>query len=178
MSENKPKRKRITIPTSDVVVGSLTKYTPNSCTQTGRQFHKAVIHTDVELWFEKHCDTRQIERGLESNTLQDLTVRCINHIFYYQLRYPAHVLIQYPEKRGIKYRFILQERNKDGDLLNIATEIHFVDIGIYEITLVTAMIEENFNIFDTQLVLRVDGESSQLLRQVNKKLEVLASYIG
>ncbi len=175
MDELRKKRPRINNSSEIKIVD---KYSPNSCTQTGRQFYKANINTEVELWFESHCDKRQLERGLESNTLQNLTVRCISHIFYYQLRYPAFVFIQYPEKRGIKYRFILQERNQEGNLLNIATEIHYVDIGIFEITLITAMIEENFNVFDNQLVLRVDGESSQLFRQVNRQLVEVAKYIG
>ncbi len=176
MESPKKKRSRILDKKPPVAVENIKRYSPNSCTATGRQFHQTKIDIDVELWFEKHCNERQIERGLESDTLQKLTVRCINHIFYYQLRYPNILLVQYPENRGVKYRFILQERNENGEMLNLATEIHYVDIGIYEITLVTAMIEENFKVFDNQLVIRVDGESSQLFRCNNKKLVEIANY--
>lgn len=142
-------------------------YTANSSSDFAKKFHECSHDLSIELWLDKHCSLRQTERlGIDIDTLQNLALRGIKHIIYYQLREPKFRIIQYPEFRGKDKRIIIQQTNDDDSILNLVIECHFIDISFYEITLVTAMVESNFRIFDGQYVLYVDGESSTLNRKV------------
>jgi hypothetical protein len=44
------------------------------------------------------------------------------------------------------------------------------------VTLITAMVEDNFNIFDGQYILFIDGESSTLKRKVVGKINDIGEF--
>lgn len=153
------------------------KYGPNSCSDNAKKFHDHSHNLEVELWLDKHCGYRQTERyGIELDNLQDLAIDSLKHILYYQLRYPRINLIQYPEYRGRNYRIAVQTTIESGDILNIVVEYHYVDICMYELTIITAMVVNDFKHFDGQYILDIDGESSRLLRRVNNITSELHNF--
>ena len=159
-------RKRIGNEAEEIVDDKL--FTANCCSENARKFHNYLNELGIELWIEKHCSLRQIERiGIDLEILRDLVIRSVNHIIYYQLRDVKFNIIQYPEFKGKEKRIVVQEATTAGDLLNIVIECHFIDMSLFEITLITAMIENNFRIFDGQYFLKLDGESSELFRKVS-----------
>lgn len=168
-------RKRINLGTEEVVDHKL--YVANCCSQNAKKFHEYTNNLFVELWIDKHCSLRQIERiGIDLDVLQDLSMRSVSHLIYYQLREAKFNVIQYPEYKGKDKRIVIQELTSSGDLLNIVIECHFLDISLYEVTLITAMIENNFRVFDGQYYLRIDGESSELFRKVSNKEQKITDF--
>lgn len=142
-------------------------YGPNCCSKSAKHFHEYPNDLVVELWIDRHCTLRQVERaGIDIDTLRVLAIESVKHTVYYQLRLPKFNIIQYPEYRGKDKRVLVQETTANGELLNLVVEYHYLDICRYEVTLITAMVEDNFNIFDGQYILCIDGESSTLKRKV------------
>lgn len=168
-------RKRITIEKEDIVDNKL--YIANCCSENAKKFHEYSNDLFVELWIDKHCSLRQIERiGIDLDILQDLAMRAVSHLIYYQLRESKFNIIQYPEYKGKDKRIVIQELTSAGDLINIVIECHFLDISLYEVTLITAMVENNFRVFDGQYYLRIDGESSELFRKISNKEQKVANF--
>jgi len=174
---NRPKRKRISEPIAiESFIMDPLEYSVNATTQNARQDCVINIQYDVEIWYDEHVSIRQNERqGIEIDILKDLAHKSFKHIFYYQLRYPFSKLLQYPERKGRDYRFVLQEDCNSGELLNITCELHFLDVGKYEMTFITAMVTNNFKVFDGQYTIKIDGESSILSKLENGKIKVIAN---
>ncbi|KGO90999.1 hypothetical protein [Flavobacterium subsaxonicum] len=173
--DDKPKRIRIKSPVIETFIVDPLKYGVNASTQNARQDCTINIKYDVEIWYDEHVSIRQLERdGIEIDVLKKLASKSFKHIFYYQLRYPLVKLLQYPERKGRNYRFVLKEQCEDGALLNITCELHFLDAGLYEMTFITAMITNSFKIFDGQYIVKVDGESSTLSKLENGTIKLIA----
>lgn len=163
------KRKRIKADTEEVFDEKL--YRANCCSENAKMFHEYSNDLTIELWIDKHCSLRQVERiGIDLDLLKDLAIRSIKHIIYYQLRESKFNIIQYPEFKGKDKRIVIQEVTSNGEFLNIVIECHFLDISSYEVTLITAMVEKNFRIFDGQFFLIIDGESSELNRKISNSI--------
>ncbi len=159
-------RKRIKVEIEEIIDNEL--YTANCCSDNARKFHEFSNDLFIELWIDKHCSLRQVERiGIDLHILKDLAMRLVSHLIYYQLREVKFNIIQYPEYKGKDKRIVIQEATPTGELLNIVIECHFLDISSYEVTLITAMVENNFRVFDGQYSLKIDGESSELFRKVS-----------
>lgn len=159
-------RKRIKVGIEEIIDNEL--YSANCCSDNARKFHEYSNDLLIELWIDKHCSLRQVERiGIDLHILQDLAMRSVSHLIYYQLREVKFNIIQYSEYKGKDKRIVIQEATSNGDLLNIVIECHFLDISSYEVTLITAMVENNFRVFDGQYSLKIDGESSELFRKVS-----------
>ena len=168
-------RKRINVEIEEIVDDKL--YIANCCSQNAKKFHEYSNDLFVELWIDKHCSLRQVERiGIDLDVLQDLAIRSVNHLIYYQLREAKFNIIQYPEYKGKDKRIVIQEATSSGELLNIVIECHFLDISLYEVTLITAMVENNFRVFDGQYFLRIDGESSELFRKVSNNVSKIRNF--
>ena len=151
-------------------------YTANSCTQNARKFHEYSNDLVVELWIDKHCTLRQVERsGIDIDTLQNLAIESVKHIIYYQLRLQKFNIVQYPEHRGRDKRVLVQETTDEG-VLNLILEYHYLDLCRYEVTMITAMVDDNFGIFDGQYILNIDGESSTLKRKVIGNINDVSNF--
>lgn len=162
-------RKRIKAETEEIFDEKL--YKANCCSENAKKFHDYSNELFIELWIDKHCSLRQIERiGIDLDLLKDLSVRSVKHIIYYQLREFKFNIIQYPEFRGKDKRIVIQEVTSNGEFLNIVIECHYLDISTFEVTLITAMVEKNFRVFDGQYFLIIDGESSELYRKVSNNI--------
>lgn len=152
-------------------------YKPNSCSNSAKYFHEYPNDLIVELWIDKHCSLRQVERaGIDLDILKALAMESVKHTIYYQLRLPKFNIIQYPEYRGKDKRILVQQATDEGGLLNLVVEYHYLDFSRYEVTLITAMVEDNFNIFDGQYILFIDGESSTLKRKVVGKINDIGEF--
>lgn len=162
--------------TEDIIIDP-DNYSANSSSNFAKKFYECQHDLSIELWIDKHCCLRQTERlGIDMDKLQLLALQAIKHIIYYQLREVKFNIIQYPEFRGKEKRIIIRRNTDSGEILNLVIECHFVDIALYEITLVTAMVENNFRVFDGQYVLDIDEESSVLSRKVANKFTEIRKF--
>ena len=179
MFEERKKRPRIQVIVGEKVIDPLAFLENCSSTGTARIFHSCPEEICIEMHLDKHCHLRQIigeddgskREGIELNLVQNLVQKSFKHILNYYLRNREYKIINYPEDRGNEIRIVLQEENEDGILLNVAVECHFQNISKFEITVKTAMVHNQFRVFDGQFVLRIIGDSSRLFRFTNKNLK-------
>lgn len=176
--EDKPKRKRVHIkpPIEAIIIADPQKYGANGASLNARKFDDHIESHNCELWIDFHCSLRQLERvGIDFDRLTSLATRSLRHLYYYQFRYPKFRFVQFhPEFKGENKRVLLQEESITGELLNLVIDYHFIEVGQYEMTFVTAMVENNFKVFDGQYILYIDGDKSILKRFVNNATIIVA----
>ncbi len=58
-------------------------YKPNSCSDSAKYFHEYPNDLIVELWIDKHCSLRQVERaGIDLDILKALAIESVKHTVY------------------------------------------------------------------------------------------------
>ena len=101
-------RKRIKVEIEEIVNTEL--YTANCCSENAKKFHEYSNDLLIELWIDKHCSLRQIERiGIDLHILKDLAMSSVKHLIYYQIREVKFNIIQYHEYKGKDKRIVIQK---------------------------------------------------------------------
>jgi hypothetical protein len=150
------------------------KFEANACSQNARKISSyECFH--FEVWIDKHCLLRQFggeneeaRKGIGIDILEDLVSRGFRYLTAIFLENPNFKFIKFVEDRERDMRIVIKERNDDGEMLNIVVECHYIDISLYELTIITAMVIEDFRISDNQYVLQVNNENVTLKRFVSK----------
>ncbi|CAL68049.1 hypothetical protein GFO_3105 [Christiangramia forsetii KT0803] len=155
-------------------------FKPNCASENARLLYK-YNEFEVELWIDKHYHSRRIHgddygkrEGIEEQEVQELIVFSFKYLVDIFLRFPKFKFINFFENGKIptKDRVILKQTKEDGTL-NVVVEIHFLETSKYEVTVVTAMQVDDFNVGDGQYVLSITEENAILRRSVNKDLREL-----
>ncbi|EKT3964539.1 hypothetical protein AAIP55_002102 [Flavobacterium psychrophilum] len=169
-------RKRIARSLSTEIHDPL-EFTTNCSSDNVRLHSKQKHFKEVELWFDKHYfirlqhgDENGKREGIDVQIVEKLIEKSLNHLISHSLRIEKFNFLNFPEHNSAPLKVILQELCEDSKMLNVATECHFIDISTYEITVKTAMVEEDFRIRDGQYLLEIIGKTSVLKRKVNNKI--------
>ena len=135
-----------------------------------------------EFWIDKHYTDRRIfgdengpREGIEETIVEALIKKSISHLFYYSLKHNFS-FINFPPKRILPHRVVLQELSNLTETLNVVSEFHFLDTNKYEVTVKTAMRIENFKIQDNQYVIEFSNNESTLYLATNKKLNKIDDF--
>lgn len=75
-----------------------------------------------------------------------------------------------------KNRIVLTELDPQKNNLNLIVEYHFLDLHKYEVTVITAMRKNNFQISDNQYCVQFDNDVSYLFVNKNKKITEIDSF--
>lgn len=164
----------------EVIVDELA-YTANKSSKNARKVFDKTEHIEIEIWCDKHYysranigDTRGKREGIEENVIKDLVVKSIPHLMYYLFKVVGFKFVNYDGgTRNI--RLVLQEIKKIGTL-NVVVEFHHLEHNKYEVTVVTAMREDNFKISVGQNVLELEGDISHLRKNNGDTLVDIDAY--
>ena len=152
----------------------------NCASNNARIIHK-YTEFEIEIWIDKHYHNRRIfgdddgkRKGIEEKDVLNSIIKAFKFLIDIYFRYPQFKFINYFEKGKAtsKIRFVIQEFHSSG-ILNTVIEIHFLDVGKYEITIITAMEVDDFNISDGQYTLRLSSSKISLQKMINKNLKEL-----
>ena len=169
-------RKRIINTTQPEINDSLA-FTTN-CSSENVRLHVIQKHIKkVELWFDKHYfirlqhgDENGKREGIDIEKVEKLIEKSINNLISHSLRIEKFNFLNFTEHNSEPLTVILQELYENDQMLNVATECHFIDVNTYEITVKTAMVVDNFRIRDGQYILEIIENISILKRKVNNKI--------
>lgn len=176
----KPRRQRIAKTEGEVVEDAM-EFKANCASENAQCLH-TYDELKVELWCDKHYHHRRTfgdssgeREGIEIDGVQELIIKSFKYLLDIYLRGVPFKFINYfdplkPEKK--KERVVLKEVLEDG-VLNIVAEIHYLDTSQFEMTIITAMKTDDFNVADGQYSLRISNKRVLLNRMVRKSMNTV-----
>lgn len=137
----------------------------------------------LEFWIDKHYSNRKNfgdENGKRADISEDfiegLIKKSLSHLLYYSLKSVKFRFLNHPPKKDKNIRLVLKEINSNYTDLNVVVEYHFLELNKYEVTVITAMRNEDFRINDGQYILLFEGDNSFLQIRQNKNDVEIDSY--
>lgn len=134
----------------------------------------------IELWFDKHYykrhhegDNRGKRYGIDPDIVQSLLTRSIEHLIFYSTVCKSFNFANYANPDYIN-RIVLKEES-NGSTLNIVIEAHSIAVNRFEITVMTAMLVDDFRMPEGQYCIELHQEYSILKKQENGKLSEIFS---
>jgi hypothetical protein len=186
---DKPKRKRIISQVNkDIVIKEVPfddkTYTANSATENAKKIHVFDETLNIEIWIDKHYHDRVYHGsddgtkrdGIEYKNIEPLLIKSFKHLIYYSLKHKNFVFINHPRNKVGIIRLVLKELIDTCLFLNVVVEYHFVDLKTIEVTIVTALLIENFNMSEGQFGIEFEGNYSTLIQCKSKNIGLVDSF--
>jgi len=176
------KRKRISKDNSEVII-DVDAWLENCASKKVRHHTTFAENFQIEFWYDKHYWDRLHQGdddgdrvGIEFEHVEPLVVKSFKHLIYYSLKHKELLFVNHPPPRTRNIRVVLRQTFTDKTILNIAVEYHFVSLNKFEVTIVTAMSIEGFQLGDNQYALEFNETESTLYRLVNKQVVTVDNY--
>lgn len=158
----------------EVIVDEIA-YVQNKSSKNARKILDKSEHIEIEIWCDKHYynrvqlgDENGKREGIEEDSIKDLVIKSIQHLFYYSFKVKNFSFINFGEaSRNV--RIVLQE-HKGKNVLNVVVEFHHLEKNKYQVTVITAMQKDDFSISVGQYALQMDDDSSILRKFDGKNL--------
>lgn len=178
----KEKRKRISKDNSEVII-DVDAWLENCASKKVRHHTTFAENFQIEFWYDKHYWDRLHQGdddgdrvGIEFKNVEPLVVKSFKHLMYYSLKHKELLFVNHPPPRTRNIRVVLRQTFTDKTILNIAVEYHFVSLNKFEVTIVTAMSIEGFQLGDNQYAIEFNETESTLYRLVNKQVVTVDNY--
>jgi len=155
----------------EVVVDPLV-FKPNCASQNAQCIHK-YDELKVELWCDKHYHHRRTfgdgngkREGIEIDGVQDLIILSFKYLLDIYLRSIPFKFVNYfdPKKPNNNFHRIVLKTPIEEGILNVVAEIHYLETSKFEITVITAMVIDNFKVADGQYSLMIRNDKVILSR--------------
>lgn len=168
-NEQKRKRKRIIYkpPTANVIEDPL-ELRANKSSDKARRVFTTIENITIELWFDKHyldrCqhgDELGKREGIDYNVVENLIKRSLKHLITYSTLIKGFNFTNWNDQTHERVRVIVQEQTKYG-VLNVAIEVHVLEINKLEVTVKTAMCKDDFYMRHNQYSIELLGDCSVL----------------
>lgn len=167
----------------EVIVDELA-YTQNSGSKNARKIIDRSESVHIEVWYDKHfvlrsqfgSDDGTKRLGIDEGTIQALVSDSLCHLMHYSFTVSQFTFINSKNEQSRKLRIVLQRNTKLG-LLNVAVEFHHIEKKKYEVTVITAMVTDEFKISDGQYVVLVNDDNSDLFKMTIRKLVHISTYL-
>jgi hypothetical protein len=184
-----PKRKRIgtvgCLP-STVQIGTVDKntYGANSASTRARKTHVFDETLNIEIWIDEHYQNRvdkgsddgSKRDGIEYQKIEPLLIKSFKHLLYYSLKHKNFIFINHPPNRVRNIRLVLKELIDKEVFLSVVVEYHYVDFKTIEVTIVTAMLVEDFMLSDGQYGIEFAGNHSTLIQCQSRKVDMVDTF--
>lgn len=161
----------------EVIIDPL-EFKPNCASQNAQCIHM-YDELKVELWCDKHYHHRRTfgdvngkRDGIEIDGVQDLIITSFKYLLDIYLRSVPFKFINYfdPQRPNNTFHRIVLRTPTETEILNVVAEIHYLDTSKFEITVITAMVIDDFKIADGQYSLMVRNDRVTLSRNVQKRM--------
>jgi hypothetical protein len=178
----KEKRKRIIEDKGEIIIDVET-WLENCASKKVRHHTTFTENFQIEFWYDKHYwdrlhlgddDGQRI--GIEFKHVEPLVINSFKHLMYYSLKHRDLLFVNHPPPRTRNIRVVLRQTFTDKATLNIVVEYHFINLKKFEVTIVTAMSTDQFELGDNQYAIEYNEEQSTLFRLVNKQIIKVDNY--
>jgi hypothetical protein len=180
----KEKRKRISRVKVVTAIVDDKIFTTNAASSKAK---KTIIFNEdlkVEIWIDKHYQNRvyhgsddgTVRDGIEYANIEPVLIKSFKHLLYYSLKFKPFVFINHPPNKIHNIRVILKDL-RDGEFINVVVEYHFIDLNTIEVTIVTALSGNDFNMSNGQFGIEFEGNYSKLIQFTRGTLNELDTYV-
>lgn len=172
------KRKRIKREPKVIEVVDPLEFKSNCASKNAQHIH-TYDELKVELWCDKHYfhrrnhgDEQGKREGIDIEDVTETIIEGFKYLLDIHLRGIPFKFINYFDTKNPAREFyrIVLKRNTDNGLLNVVCEIHYLDTSKFEITVVTAMVEDKFKMSEGQYALRIFESESILSRNIRHEI--------
>lgn len=177
MTDDRPLRKRIPLKQQgQILQADPLAFEKNKCSDNARHIGKNIESTHIDFWIDRHYHNRSQHgdelgkrEGIEQDVVHELVMQSVPHLMCYSAILPNFTFLNYnyDKLKGRAMRVVCQ-REVNGNMLNVVIEAHFVSMKLYEITIITAMQNEQFRMSDGQYRLELFDDGS-LLRKLQRQ---------
>ena len=102
---------------------------------------------------------------------------CVDLLKAFLLAYFSKFLfINHPPQKRRNIRVLLKDYLDVDEFLNVVLEFHFIDLHTIEVTIITALICDDFNLSDRQYGIEFEGNHSTLIQLITNSIEVIDDY--
>jgi hypothetical protein len=179
MSGNRP---RIKNKMEDaVVVKDEMEYVENRSSKNARRVDEGFKRIKIGLWADKHYAVRYQHgdeggrrEGIDLDCVKALVNEAIHHLLYYCSKIKGFTFVTNETNVERATRVVLQREEKDGIMLNIVIETHSMEIDHFEITIITAMKINGFDLSDGQYIIQIYEDGSKLKRFVKGNIQEIS----
>lgn len=137
----------------------------------------------IDFWYDKHYwdrlhlgDDDGEREGIDFEFVEPLVIKSFKYLMYYALKHTEFLFVNYPPPPERFLRVVLRQKFEDKPTLNVVVEYHFISLNNFEVTIVTAMSSEDFNLGDNQYAIEFIDNDSTLYRLVNYKVIEVDNY--
>lgn len=148
------------------------EFVANKGTYAARKILMLNHNIIVELWFHKHYyerlyigDAKGKRDGIEPAIVESFVERSIEHLFFYSTVVKGFNFVNYRVNKKHSTRIVLQEA-MFGSTLNVVIEVYFLSVNHFEVTVITAFVNDNFKMGYGQYCIKLQQDRS-LLKQFN-----------
>jgi hypothetical protein len=158
-------------------------YSSNGASSNAKKIIIFNENLKIEIWIDKHYQNRvyhgsddgTVRDGIEYTNIEPVLIKSFKHLLYYSLKFKPFVFINHPPNKIHNIRIVLKEL-KNGEFINIVVEYHFIDLNTIEVTIVTALTGNNFNMSNGQFGIEFDNHYSKLIQYNKRILNELDNY--
>lgn len=179
--ELRPKRPRIKVEAIEVVDPLV--FTQNCTSKNARQTSAFPHNIVTNVWIDKHYhdrlhvgDDNGKREGIDLHLVENLVIKTFEHVLYFSLKHKDFVFVNFPPPKTRNIRIVLTEAFENELALNVVVEYQFLDSGKYEVTVITAMRKDVFELSNGQYTIQYIGESIVLKQNKNGTVIEIDSF--
>jgi hypothetical protein len=155
-------------------------YSPNKSTKNAKKIIHLTQQYQIEIWFDKHYsdkvafgDENGARFGIEESSVISLVENSFKHLLYYSSIISTFNFINCKGSQILRNSRIVLQKKQDDTILNCVIEVHNNTVNIFELTVITAMCNDDFRISDGQFFIYLDHYNSILYKRVKNKNEII-----
>ncbi|MFV7236433.1 hypothetical protein [Flavobacterium sp. ZB4R12] len=181
MSENK--RPRIKKEISQAIIDE-DAYIENACSKNAKKIKHISDNIITEFWIDKHYSIRNQHgddfgkrEGIDIETVENVISKSFKMLKFFNFKNEKFLFVNFPPKKTRPLRIVLKQVFDDDEILNIIVEYNFIELNVYEVTVVTALRKENFTLSDGQYGIVFELDRVKLIFNVRGKHILVDEYI-
>tara|TARA_R110000868_G_scaffold316841_2_gene577695 strand:+ start:520 stop:1089 length:570 start_codon:yes stop_codon:yes gene_type:complete len=177
--ESRKRRKRILVkkvvePSVDSALNYGKLFQPNAASKNAKHVKSFQDCYELEFWVDKHHVNRNNfgddngSRGeIGEEVVEQLIENSLSHLIYYSSTLEKLFFVNIPPPKPRRNRIVLTKVSNTDSNLNVVVEFNFLDNRKYEVTVITAMREDDFIKSDGQFTVEFHQDGSTLYRFTN-----------
>ena len=176
--ERREPRKRISITRQMLsAIPDPMEFTKNKSSDHARSVTTINERITIDLWFDKHYvdrhqhgDINGKREGIDIEIVKNLVLNSVKHLLFYSSCIKNFTFLNHNGNLVVGGRAIriICQQDSGGDMLNAVIEVHYKSLSEYEITVITAMSNNNFKLSDGQYAIEIIDLDSSVLKLMIK----------
>jgi hypothetical protein len=157
------------------------EFRENKCSKNAKKIIDRIEKTNIAIWVDKHYQTRHYfgddngkRLGIEPERVNSIVEESIKHLIVYSCILKHFTFLNHEHVKGDRALRVVCQKDFGGDKTNVVIEAHYAGLNNFEITVITAIQTNDFQLSDGQFAIELigDGTSTLYVKSRGKITEV------